>query len=106
MSEPKIDVRRGVIMAFVFGLVHGLGFAGGLQELGVPDRHVALAMLGFAGGVEIGQVAFLVVVLSVVALAARVRFEPHLRRAGVYALGVLSCSWVIERLAVCLGVGT
>jgi hypothetical protein len=104
VSAPEPDVKRGVAMAFVFGLVHGLGFAGGLRELGVPDRHVALAMIGFAGGVEIGQVAFLVVVLAVVAIASRIKLEPLLRRAGVYALGVLACSWLIERVAVCLGV--
>ena len=98
------DAKRGILMAFVFGLVHGLGFAGGLQELGVPDHHVALAMIGFAGGVEIGQVAFLVVVLGVVALASRVKVEPIVRRVGVYALGVLACSWLIERVAVCVGV--
>jgi hypothetical protein len=104
VSAPDPDPKRGVAMAFVFGLVHGLGFAGGLRELGVPDRHVALAMVGFAGGVEIGQVAFLVVVLGLVAIASRVKLEPIVRRAGVYALGVLACSWLFERVAVCLGV--
>jgi len=102
-GEAPPSARRGAWMAFVFGLVHGLGFAGGLRELGVPDRHVALAMLGFAGGVELGQIAFLALVLVAVHLVARVRLEPQLRRASVHVLGALSSFWLIERVVVCFG---
>src|SRR5262249_1603286 len=53
------SVWRGAGTSLVFGLVHGLGFAGGLRETGLPDRHVAVALLGFGTGIEIGQVLFL-----------------------------------------------
>src|ERR1019366_3355702 len=55
---------RGARMAFVFGLVHGLGFAGGLREIGLPERAVAPALVSFGAGVELGQVAFLAVALG------------------------------------------
>ena len=42
-------------MAFLFGLVHGLGFAGALKEIGLPDNHLLAALLTFNVGVEIGQ---------------------------------------------------
>jgi hypothetical protein len=66
-----VSTRRASALAFVFGLVHGLGFAGGLAEIGLPDRAVALALAGFAGGVELGQIAFLALFLGVLALLAR-----------------------------------
>jgi hypothetical protein len=101
-EEPQSDARRGAAAAFVFGLVHGLGFAGGLRELGLPDAHAALALLGFGVGVEIGQVAFLVVVLGLTALLARVRGFPRLVTGGATAIGSLATAWFIERLVVSL----
>ncbi len=96
------SAREGAALAFVFGLVHGLGFAGGLSEIGLPDHDVSLALVGFAAGVEVGQVAFLAVVLVALHLArrqlARVRFEPA---AAVLIGGVASC-WLLERTLVVL----
>jgi hypothetical protein len=65
----------GAGMAFVFGLVHGLGFAGGPREIGVPERAAGAALVGFGAGVEIGQVAFLAIVGLLHALG-RVRAVP------------------------------
>jgi hypothetical protein len=50
--------------------VHGLGFAGGLAEIGLPDRAVGWALLGFAGGVEVGQVIFLALFVGALAVVA------------------------------------
>jgi hypothetical protein len=101
-EEPERSARRGAAMAFVFGLVHGLGFAGGLREMGLPDAHAALALVGFGAGVEIGQVAFLAVVLGVTALLARARFFPRLVVWSGTAIGSLATAWFIERLVVTL----
>jgi NADH:ubiquinone oxidoreductase subunit K len=93
--------REGAGLAFVFGLVHGLGFAGGLSEIGLPDHDVSVALLGFAAGIEIGQVAFLAVALGVFAWIAsrpRLAFAP---RAGATLIGAVSAYWLIERLTVC-----
>lgn len=92
---------RGAWLALVFGLVHGLGFAGGLREIGLPERAVAPALVSFGAGVELGQVAFLAVVLTALHL---VRHASQLSRAkivAVYAAGSVSMWWLFERAAVC-----
>jgi hypothetical protein len=96
--------RRGAALAFVFGLVHGLGFAGGLAELGVADGDAAVALLGFAGGVEIGQVLFLAVVLMGIAVATRASraWAARLEPAAIALIGGLSTYWFIERVALVL----
>lgn len=86
-------------LAFAFGLVHGLGFAGGLAEIGLPAAQVPAALAGFASGVEIGQVVFLVIAVSAVSLLGR---APRLARAavttGAYAVGGIGWFWLFERL--------
>ena len=102
-KEPTLpSARKGAAMAFVFGLVHGLGFAGGLSEIGLPDHDVSLALVGFAAGVEIGQVAFLAAALLAVHLVSRslprLRYEPVLTRL----IGGVASYWLIERTLACL----
>ena len=95
----RARVWQSAGLAFVFGLVHGLGFAGGLAEIGVPERAIPAALAGFAGGVEIGQVVFLSCVLLVFAAAKRrERIERGLTLAATYATGVTGCFWLFERL--------
>jgi hydrogenase/urease accessory protein HupE len=86
---------RGAAMALVFGFVHGLGFAGGLRELGLPDHAIGTALLGFAGGIEIGQVAFLALALTALHFARRLA---RVQLATVYAIGSISACWLIERM--------
>jgi hydrogenase/urease accessory protein HupE len=95
------SAREGAGLAFVFGLVHGLGFAGGLSEIGLPDHDVSVALLGFAAGIEIGQVAFLAVVLVAFAwVASRPRLGWTVR-AGATLIGGVSAYWLIERVIAC-----
>ncbi len=105
-SLAQTSALTGSVLAFVFGLVHGLGFAGGLAEIGLPDRATASALAGFAVGVELGQIAFLSVVLALFELARRAararvdaaRFERWLALVSAYAVGSVGCFWLIERL--------
>jgi hypothetical protein len=86
-------------LAFAFGLVHGLGFAGGLAEIGLPPSAVPAALAGFASGVEIGQVGFLAGALAVLGLLGR---APRLARVAVqvggHAVGGIGWFWLLERL--------
>ena len=107
-----LDVQRGETrrpsaravagLAFLFGLVHGLGFAGGLREIGLPERDVAAALVSFGAGVEVGQVAFLAVVLTVVHFARRLAAWPKVELCGAYAGGSVAAFWAIERVIACL----
>jgi len=87
------------LVAFTFGLVHGLGFAGALAEIGVPSNEVPLALLMFNVGVETGQVMFVTVVALL--LAGLHRIHTHsaltLARATPYAIGGVAAFWTIER---------
>ncbi len=87
-------------IAFVFGLLHGLGFAGALREIGLPDDAIFASLLLFNVGIEIGQLLVIAVALTLAALARRSGMQsgiPHLRWIPVYAMGSTSVYWVITR---------
>lgn len=89
------------IVALTFGLMHGLGFASGLSEAGLPDGHISMALLFFSIGVETGHFLFIGVVLSLIALARRLKL-PAPQWAQVvppYAIGSVATFWVIQRIA-------
>jgi hypothetical protein len=86
-------------LAGAFGLLHGMGFAGALAETGLPQDNVPLALLFFNVGIEVGQLAFILVVLAVWFLIRRplVRWQDRLLPVPIYVLGSLSAMWCIER---------
>lgn len=91
-------------VAFAFGLLHGLGFASALLELGVPEQHVPTALFCFNVGVELGQLGIIAVVLAARALGTRLRLARAWMRPGlVYAMGSLAAYWTINRLGAVLG---
>ena len=103
-SSDDLAARFPWLIAFSFGLLHGLGFAGALSEVGLPQRAVPLALLGFNVGVEIGQLAFIAVALGVGAVMARLRWRAPLgwRRAAAYGIGSVAAFWFWERVAAVL----
>jgi HupE/UreJ protein len=96
--------RRAAWMALVFGSVHGLGFAGGLRELGLPTNHVATALAGFGVGVELGQIAFIGLIIAGLRVLFSTRIGPRAAAVSISVVGVLSTYWLIARLIVCLDV--
>jgi len=82
-----------------FGLLHGMGFAGALAQTGLPQDNVPLALLFFNVGIEIGQIAFIVVVLALWQLLKRpvAPWQERLLPVPVYVLGGFSAMWCIER---------
>jgi hydrogenase/urease accessory protein HupE len=88
------------VVAFVFGLFHGLGFAGALSEIGVPQNEVPLALLMFNVGVETGQLLFIAVVLSLIALFKLLPLTPPpwASRIVPYVIGSIAAFWTIERV--------
>jgi hydrogenase/urease accessory protein HupE len=91
--------RLPALVSFLFGLVHGLGFAGALKDIGLPQRHLPLALLCFNLGVEIGQLAMVSVAFAVVhAPFARARLGVA-RRPALYVIGVLAAYWSWQRVA-------
>jgi hydrogenase/urease accessory protein HupE len=96
-----IAVRAPWIVAFAFGLLHGLGFAGALSEIGLPAGHIPVALFFFNVGVEIGQLLFVAAILGLVALirATRLVLPRWANLVPPYLIGSVAMFWVIQRLA-------
>ncbi len=87
------------LLAFLFGLLHGFGFAGALSDLGLPREALALALLSFNLGVEAGQLAIVLLVFPLLYWLRATRFfQPMLLRGGSYAAAVLATLWLVERV--------
>ena len=92
------------LVAFLFGLLHGLGFASALQDVGLPENNIPLALFLFNVGVEAGQLAFVFVILLMMAGARRLPFQlPQWSyKAPAYLVGTMAMYWFIERVVVIL----
>jgi hydrogenase/urease accessory protein HupE len=103
-GKPGLTARSPWIVAFVFGLLHGLGFAGALREVGLPQQSIPLALLFFNVGVELGQLLFIACVLPLVALGRRAAARWPLASAEIpaYAIGSVAAWWTLERIAAWL----
>jgi hydrogenase/urease accessory protein HupE len=90
------------LVAFSFGLLHGLGFAGALAEVGLPQREIPLALFAFNVGVELGQLAFIATVLFLVRgfRLLPLRMPSWSSVAAGYAIGSVAAFWVFARLSV------
>lgn len=91
-------LRMGWI-TFAFGLLHGMGFASVLAELGLSPEHQIISILAFNLGVEVGQIAILLLVLPVFFVLRHRRFyQTIVLRAGSLIIGLIALGWTIERI--------
>lgn len=101
--EILTERRSPVPAAMLFGLLHGLGFAGALTEVGLPASRLVEALLAFNIGVELGQFAVVATCLVIVAVGRRVVTPPRWAPAAVaYGIGAVATAWTFERLGVFL----
>ena len=98
-EEVGLTARWPWVVAFVFGLLHGFGFAGALAEIGLPDQAIPLALLFFNVGVEVGQMLFVFAAGALLFLLRRVRFAAPSWgwRIQPYVIGSIAAFWLIER---------
>lgn len=92
--------RKPWLVAFSFGLLHGLGFAGGLSAAGLPSAHIPLALGFFSAGVEVGHFSFVAIALLLLATLRRwtIKFPTWSWRLPPYAIGAVAAYWLIVRL--------
>lgn len=91
--------RVPALVSFLFGLVHGLGFAGALKDIGLPQSHLPMALLTFNLGVELGQLSMvLLAYLVVVRIPFPKLWLDRSRRPALYAIGVLAAYWTCLRV--------
>jgi hydrogenase/urease accessory protein HupE len=102
-GEPSLTARWPWVVAFIFGLLHGFGFAAALIDIGLPQNDIPLALFSFNVGVEVGQLLFIGVVLSLMSCVRRIHVPPLVERraptGAAYAIGITAAFWFIERLA-------
>lgn len=99
-GTKRLSERIPWVVAFLFGLLHGFGFAGALREIGLPEGDVPIALLTFNVGVELGQLLIIALTLALLALLRRFAGSA-LRPATVmaaYAIGGIASFWFIERI--------
>jgi hydrogenase/urease accessory protein HupE len=95
----RLSERAPWIVAFLFGLLHGFGFASALAEIGLPEGEVPMALLAFNLGVEAGQLGIVIGGFAVLELLRRMAaslLAPALRLAA-YVIGITASYWIIER---------
>lgn len=109
-GHPGLAARAPWVVAFVFGLLHGLGFAGALREIGLPEHAIPLALAFFNIGVETGQLLFIAAVFLLLWSVKQVRIRitgrsftnawgetTMVSAPAAYIIGSLAAFWVIER---------
>lgn len=101
-GQTSFTLRHPWIVAFAFGLLHGFGFASGLTTVGLPTSDIPLALLAFNIGVEIGQLAFVVIILLLHRAIRILQFDPPrwTYYAPGYLVGSLGAFWTIERALI------
>ena len=101
--EGKISLtyQSPWLVAFAFGLLHGLGFAGALSDIGLPQSEIPVALLFFNVGVEIGQLVFVLIMIGIAQLLTSVFSKTYLKKVQVvptYLIGTVAAYWFIERM--------
>ena len=91
--------RNKAITVFVFGLFHGLGFAGLLKEIAVPEEHFLSSLLFFNVGIEIGQIVIIALALPVIYAFRGQKWYPAAVKVAAVLLSFVGVYWMVERIA-------
>ncbi|EXS71966.1 HupE/UreJ family protein [Sphingobium sp. Ant17] len=98
-GEQAFAFRRQLTVVSLFGLLHGLGFATALGELGVQAGEKLPALIFFNIGVEAGQLLFVGAIMATLAGLRAISLAAPVRVAALYAVGAIGCFWMVERVA-------
>jgi hydrogenase/urease accessory protein HupE len=104
-GETSFTIEHPWVVAFLFGLVHGFGFASALTSAGLPRAELPLALLSFNLGVEVGQVSFVLLVLALDRSFRQleIRWPRWVEALPGYAVGSLGAFWTIQRVTILFG---
>ena len=100
-GQPSLTASYPWLVAFTFGLLHGLGFAGALADVGLPQHEIPLALLMFNVGVELGQILFVMVILVFVFFLQKLRsnWPVWSQQVPAYGIGTMAAFWFVERVS-------
>ena len=85
-------------MAFSFGLLHGLGFAGALSDIGIANNQMLLSLLFFNVGIELAQIALIPLPLIIIYLSTKINIQNYSQIAASLVIGSMGAYWFIDRV--------
>jgi hydrogenase/urease accessory protein HupE len=97
-GQRTLSRRWPAVVAFLFGLVHGLGFAGALKEIGLPQQHLSIALLTFNVGVELGQLFVVTLAFGLYRALSRRPTFVMARTPALYLIGTIAAYWSFGRV--------
>jgi hypothetical protein len=98
-EKDTLARRVPALVSFLFGLVHGLGFAGALKSIGLPQSHLPVALLSFNVGVELGQLMMVLLAYLLVHIPMPQNLLARSRRPALYMVGAVAAYWSWQRIA-------
>ena len=101
-KRSRLTLGRPWVMAFIFGLLHGLGFAGALADIGLPKDDLWLSLLLFNVGIEVGQIAVILLLAGIAWALARWNWQKHFNSVAAWGMGSLAAFWTIDRTVLLL----
>ena len=99
-NKESLMIKYPGSMTTFFGLIHGLGFAGALKEVGLPPTEVPLTLFSFNLGIEFGQILFVVIMMASWKFLVRLNVEipSWVRKGSIHSMGFLAGYWCFERV--------
>ena len=85
-------------MAFSFGLLHGLGFAGALSDIGISNDQMLLSLVFFNIGIELAQIALIPIPLILIYVASKINYDNYLQITASLSIGGMGFYWFIDRV--------
>ena len=98
INQKKRSIKTPWIMAFGFGLLHGLGFAGALIDIGIANNKMLVSLFFFNAGIELAQIALIPIPLLLIFLANKYNSPNTLKIFASYSIGGLGFYWFIDRV--------
>ena len=98
ISKSNLKLKTPWMMAFGFGLLHGLGFASALMDIGIANNQMLLSLLFFNIGIELAQIALMPVPLLLIYLSKQLDLSSHLKTIASYSIGGMGTYWFIDRV--------
>ena len=98
ISKSNLKLKTPWMMAFGFGLLHGLGFASALMDIGIANNQMLLSLLFFNIGIELAQIALIPVPLLLIYLSKQLDLSSHLKTIASYSIGGMGTYWFIDRV--------
>ncbi len=101
-GEEHLSKKYPWLIAFAFGLIHGLGFAEALKEIGLPQNEIVPSLIFFNVGVEVGQLIFILVVLFCIWLGQKIfkKYAYAVKISTAYSIGITATLWFLQRVLI------